>query len=296
MNDFRVQFDQPDLVNLKKKYTVVDMHFHSNYSDGFNTIKAIASRAKSLDIAIAITDHNAIQGALDIDKFKDVLSIPGIEVTSREGTHVLVYFYDTSSLKKFYTTEIKPHLGDDVMSSTKLRMEEIIQRARKYKCVIIFPHPYSAGYTGIYNSHFNEKDRKQLFKFIDGFEAINAENLHRWNLKSSLLALNFNKAITGGSDGHTLAYMGKVVTCIKCKPTRKSILDNILKGNTIIIGKELNLFRRATSNGYKMRMNIKNYPELVEKNIAYSYRMINKRANNIKQHVGTKIRILRNNP
>jgi predicted metal-dependent phosphoesterase TrpH len=70
------------------------MHFHSHHSDGLNRIATIADRARELNIGIAITDHNAIQGAVEIDNYKDILSIPGIEVTSAEGTHILIYFYD----------------------------------------------------------------------------------------------------------------------------------------------------------------------------------------------------------
>jgi hypothetical protein len=45
------------------------------------------------DIGVAITDHNEIRGAVEMDRIRDVLSIPGIEVTSGEGSHLLVYFY-----------------------------------------------------------------------------------------------------------------------------------------------------------------------------------------------------------
>ena len=81
----RILFERPDLNELTQNYTVVDMHFHSNHSDGFNKISSIAARAQELNIGIAITDHNAIQGALEIDNYKDILSIPGIEVTSMPG-------------------------------------------------------------------------------------------------------------------------------------------------------------------------------------------------------------------
>ena len=81
LND-RVLFDRPDLPQLKKDHTIVDLHFHSHYSDGLNRIPKIAKRAKKLGIGIAITDHNEILGALEMDAHDDVFSIPGIEITS----------------------------------------------------------------------------------------------------------------------------------------------------------------------------------------------------------------------
>jgi predicted metal-dependent phosphoesterase TrpH len=116
----------------------------------------VAQRARQLGIGIAITDHNAIDGAVEIDSYDDVFSIPGIEVTSMEGTHVLVYFYRIDDLKDFYANDVKPHMGPTVMSSIGLDVESIVQRARKYNSVVIFPHPYSAAFTGICNHSFSE--------------------------------------------------------------------------------------------------------------------------------------------
>jgi predicted metal-dependent phosphoesterase TrpH len=102
MDNFnRIQFEAPRLDVLANRHTVVDLHFHSHFSDGADAVDAIAQRAKALGIGVAITDHNAIDGAVELDSYDDVLSIPGIEVTSREGTHVLVYFYRIDDLKAF---------------------------------------------------------------------------------------------------------------------------------------------------------------------------------------------------
>ena len=82
----RIEFEKPDLYELTQKHTVADMHFHSRYSDGANMIKSIVGRAKKLGIGIAVTDHNDIRGAVRLDNYKDdLLTIPGIEVTSQEG-------------------------------------------------------------------------------------------------------------------------------------------------------------------------------------------------------------------
>src|SRR4030042_3247501 len=171
----RVRFDKPDLDQLNQDHTVVDLHFHSPYSDGLNRIDKIVARARQLGIGIAITDHNEIRGAVEIDQYKDILSIPGIELTVAEGSHLLVYFYEVADLQRFYENEIVPHMGTGVMSSLSLSMVAAIERARRYRCVVIFPHPYCAMYTGICNAQFSETQRQGLFQMVDGIEAINAK-------------------------------------------------------------------------------------------------------------------------
>ena len=117
-NSHKILFERPNLEELTEQYAVVDLHFHSKYSDGNNAISSIAKRARDLGIGIAITDHNEIKGAVEVDRYRGVLNIPGIEVTSREGTHLLIYFYDIRSLKQFYKKDIQPHMGHDIMSAT----------------------------------------------------------------------------------------------------------------------------------------------------------------------------------
>ena len=285
IDNHRIQFERPNLTELIKENTVVDLHFHSHYSDGFNRVEAIARKAHDLGIGIAITDHNEIRGAVEIDGYSDVFSIPGIEMTSKEGTHILIYFYHIEHLEVFYKDHVIPYMGNDIMSSTTLEMEEIIKRARKFKTVIIFPHPFCGIYTGIQNSYFSEDRRERIFPMVDGVEVINSENMNKSNLRSALLGFNLGKGITGGSDGHRIPQMGKVVTYATCKRSRKAFLDAIKKKKTKVVGKEIDLIRKVTSNGVKLRTNIKNYPDLVEKNLKYSYTVINSKSKEIKENV-----------
>jgi predicted metal-dependent phosphoesterase TrpH len=281
----RIVFEKPNLSDLSLHYTVVDLHFHSHYSDGNNSIVEIADRAAELGIGIAITDHNEIRGAVEIDRYRDVLSIPGIELTSREGTHLLIYFYDINSLKRFYREDVTPFMGVEVMSSTSLSVEEIVARARKFKALAVLPHPYCGTYTGIYNSFFPEERLNRVYAMIDGVEVINSENLKKGNLRSALLGFNLNKGITGGSDGHRLSQMGRVVCCAPCKPNRKAVLDAIVRKKNRVIGKEIDILHKVTSNGSKLKTNLRNYPDLVEKNLRFGYTVINTRSRQLRDNV-----------
>ncbi|MFP4533173.1 MAG: PHP domain-containing protein [Desulfobacterales bacterium] len=285
----RVIFELPDIAELNKTHTVFDLHFHTRFSDGVNTPRQVAKKARKLDIGIAITDHNAIAGALEMEAFTDVLSIPGIEVTSKEGAHLLVYFYEYKALMHFYNVEVVPFLGKEVMSSVMLTMEEIISRARKYEAVIIFPHPYCAMYTGVCNSMFTADRQKELLEMVDGVETINAGNLKKWNLQCALLGFNLNKAITGGSDGHSLYQMGKAVTYAPTPGDRTAFLDAVRAGQVRVMGKEIALIRKVASNGARLRTNLKNSPDIMEKNVRYSYALINRKSRQVKARMQRRL-------
>jgi len=288
-NTHKILFEKPDLSRLLPHNTVVDLHFHSHYSDGINSIDDIARKAAEFGIGIAITDHNAIEGAVEIDSYRHILSIPGIEVTSQEGTHLLVYFYDIEDLKQFYKRDIKPFLGNDVMSSISLNLSDIIFRAKQYHTVIIFPHPYCTAYTGLFNLHFSEEQQNDLLNQVDGVEVINSENLYKWNLKSAVLGFNLDKAVTGGSDGHCLEYMGKTVSYAPCPANRNAFLDCIRQKRNKVVGKEIDMLKKIRSNGLKMKTNFRNYPNLVEKNFKYSCIVIHAKSKFLKDSVKRNI-------
>ena len=281
----RIEFKKPDLIHLNDRFTVVDMHFHTCYSDGHNTIAQISEAARRLAIGLAITDHNEIRGAIEFDAQRDILSIPGIEVTSLEGSHVLIYFYALADLERFYRNAIVPAMGADIMSSTHLEMETIIEAARRFPSVVVFPHPYSAAYTGVQNSYFSESRRMALYEMVDGIEVINAENMNKWNLQSTVLGFNIGKGVTGGSDGHRVSQMGRSVTYASCPPEREAFLQAVKAGQTNVMGKEIDLLRKVTSNTGKLKHNIRNYPDLIEKNIRYSYTLFNNKQRSFRESV-----------
>ena len=292
----KIFFEKPDIALLRKDHAVFDMHFHTCYTDGRDTVQLIAARARALGIGIAITDHNDIRGALEMNKYKDVPSIPGIEITSREGTHILVYFNQTQHLKKFYSKYIKPLLGSDIMSSTWLSMEEIVHCAKLFPSVTIFPHPYCVAYTGICNLNFEQTRLERLLESVDGIEVINAGNIHRWNLRCALLGVNLKKAITGGSDGHSLYHMGKVVTYAACEKSGPAMLDAVKDGRACVVGKEINLFRKVAASSAKLNIPASAYPERLGKNIRYSYRVIHVKSILIRQQLRLRFYRRRNKP
>src|SRR4030065_33390 len=64
-----------------------DLHVHTTYSkDSLITPKDLVYYAKKRGLdAVAVTDHNQLEGAYKIAKETDFLIIPGMEVSSNDG-------------------------------------------------------------------------------------------------------------------------------------------------------------------------------------------------------------------
>ena len=68
--------------NLKKDdfYKKVNLHIHSNFSDGENDFDKLVEQAKSLDMKyISITDHNSVEGYKKTKYLNDLILIKGVE-------------------------------------------------------------------------------------------------------------------------------------------------------------------------------------------------------------------------
>jgi hypothetical protein len=50
-----------------------------------------------------------------------------------------------------------------------------------------------------------------------------------------------------------------------------------------VVGKEIDLLRKVTSNTIKLKSNIRNYPDILEKNIRYSYTLFNVKQRSLRE-------------
>ena len=79
--------------------------------------------------------------------------------------------------------------------------------------------------------------------------------------------------------------MGQAVTCAPCENDRSAFLDSLKENNVKVVGKEIDILKKVTSNSYKLKTNLNNYPDLVEKNLRYGYTVIQSKSKTVKDNV-----------
>jgi len=234
-----ITFTSPLLDEIRQKgYTAVDMHIHTHHSDASIRIPSLFTRARQRGIGVAITDHNEIQGCIEASRHHPgVLLIPGIELNSFEGPHILLYFYSERDLADYFTTWIKGDLKKGQYRSLRLPVERILQSAENYPCVKVAAHPF--GYFGINRGVLKCINNRTLppgiIDHIDGIEVICGAMGRNINEKAARYAGEHGLPITGGSDAHVIPSVGGVVTCVRAD-TIEDFLDGILSRESIVIG------------------------------------------------------------
>ncbi len=192
-------------MNEENKYPkeCMDLHVHSSYSsDGTASPKDILKRAKAIGLGgVAITDHNEIRGGVEALKLdtKGLVIVPGIEVTSASGGHILA-------------------LGITEAVNKGLSTAETVENIEALGGIAIAPHPYR------FWSGLGEKDTRNA-----GFhtvEVVNARSKKQHNDKARALAKDMGAGMTGGSDAHYLDHIGLGRTCF---PTQPSNIDEALQ-------------------------------------------------------------------
>ena len=89
------------------KLNTIDLHSHSNYSDGTETPEELLAKAQEIGLdALALTDHDTVAGIPEFlkagGKYPDLLTIAGVEISTiyfRREIHIVGIFLNHSSVK-----------------------------------------------------------------------------------------------------------------------------------------------------------------------------------------------------
>lgn len=191
-----------------------DLHVHTIYShDSLITPKDLVFYAKKRGLtAVAITDHDTIEGALKIAKETDFLIIPGIEVSSRNG-HI-----------------IGLNLQEPIPKG--LSPDETVDKIREAGGIAVACHPFAL-FKGSLGKHTSAK--------FDAIETINASAFpfNRSTKKAQEIADRFRISRVAGSDAHYGPAVGYAYTLIDAEPQVDAISKAIIKGLCQPFGKPI---------------------------------------------------------
>ncbi|MBR9677074.1 PHP domain-containing protein [Candidatus Woesearchaeota archaeon] len=262
----KVYFQKPEIKKLVSQgYSCYDMHFHTQYSDTRTKLKLILKKAARQNTGLAITDHNEIKGAvLAVGKKTGVPIIPGMEVTTRGGYHILLYFYDVNELKEFYTKYIHPKKGKNPNSTTNIRTVELLDLAKAYNCVTAAAHPLGFGLNGLYKALKKGMLERELTTKIDALEVLNSSQPKFYNNRAIELNKKLRKPMIGGSDGHTIMELNNALTCTVASDVDQ-FLHKVLRKKAFIVGKSASVFNHVFHHSESIMQHAK-YPITTFKN------------------------------
>jgi len=183
-----------------------DLHVHTTYSsDSLITPKDLVyySKKQGLD-AVAVTDHDKLEGALKIAKETDFLVIPGMEVSSSEG-HIVA----------LNVSELIPR---------GLSAAESVERIHKAGGVAIACHPHVL---------FKGCLKGNVCEAFDAIEIINARAFpfKRSVKKATQTAERLHLSQVAGTDAHYGPQIGYSYTLIEAsKPSVDAVMEAIVQG------------------------------------------------------------------
>lgn len=196
---------------------IADLHIHTHFSDGTDSPIGVLSSARraGLDV-IAITDHDAIEGALEAAAVAESLGptpqvVVGEEVSSRDG-HILALFI----------RELVP---------ADLSAEETVAAIHAQGGLAVAAHPYwrvgREGRTGRVYA-VGELIAEVAFDAIEVINGGFTPSMVAANARAGRRAQELGRTVVGGSDAHVRHAVGWAHTRFagrSARALRQSIVD-----------------------------------------------------------------------
>jgi hypothetical protein len=184
-----------------------DLHVHTTYSkDSLITPKDLVYYAKKRGLnAVAVTDHNQLEGAYKIAKETDFLIIPGMEVSSSDG-HIVA----------LNVSELIPR---------GLSAVETVEHIHGAGGVAIACHPFVL---------FKGALKENICETFDAIEIINARAFpfRRSIKKATQTADRLKLSRVAGTDAHYGPQIGYGYTVIEAsEPSVEAIVKSIVEGH-----------------------------------------------------------------
>ena len=185
-----------------------ELHCHTYFSKdcGLKPGVIVKTCIKKGVNCLAITDHNEIRGAFEVQKLAPFKVIIGEEISTQEG-EIIGFF-----LKE----KIAP----------KLSCEETVKEIKKQGGLVAIPHPFDYLRTNV----IKKEALSQIIDLVDMVEIFNSRNLFSISDKKALkYCLEKIKVPYIGSDCHTHFEIGRASLEIEDFKNPQEFLNNIKK-------------------------------------------------------------------
>jgi len=172
---------------------------------------------RSLD-AIAITDHNQVDGAIDIAKKIELLVIPSIEISTQSG-HIV-------------------GLNVRKIIPKGMSVQDTVDCIHDAGGLAVACHPF-AWFKGSLGDNITDK--------FDAIETINSSAFpfNRCTKKATEIAESLNLAQIAGTDAHNPQSIGLAYAVLEAEPTIKGIIKAILDKKCKAFGRPVPLSIRV---------------------------------------------------
>jgi predicted metal-dependent phosphoesterase TrpH len=201
-----------------------DLHVHTTYSsDSVITPKELVFYAKKRGLtAVAVTDHDQVEGALKIAKETNFLIIPGTEVSSLNG-HIV-------------------GLNVSERIPRGLSADETVDRIHEAGGIAIACHPFAL-FKGSIGEHVSGK--------FDAVETINASAFpfNKATRKANQLAERLSLPKVAGTDAHYGPVIGQAYTLIDSETNVEAVVKAIANGQCKPAGTAISLLMRLENQG-----------------------------------------------
>lgn len=195
--------------NKEDFYSKVNLHVHSNFSDGEFEFDKLVEQAKNLNMKyISITDHNSVQGYLTSTYKDDEILIKGVEFDCMYNfvlLHILGYGIDPNNkaLQTICAQNEQEQKNDLIRLFKSRHPKKVINAIHQAGGIAVLAHPCCCNVFSLDNFV------KKLVSFgLDGIETYYPYDRLRGVVKFSSsklppkLAQKYSLIQTGGSDEH----------------------------------------------------------------------------------------------
>ena len=188
----------------------VDLHVHTLYSaDSLALLHHVEVYAKRRGLsAIAITDHNTIQGALRLRREADLTIIVGEEIRTARGEIIGLF------------------LEERIPSGLPPR--ETVRLIQEQNGVVCVPHPVDR----FRGSALEPAALQEIHGDVHAIEVLNARNTFGAdNRLAQRLAERYDLLASGGSDAHHPSEIGRAYVEMPAFHDRDSFLTSLAQGH-----------------------------------------------------------------